>query len=40
MKQMGYLSDPPKPGQIFEPTFIEKVHPDPHHYHAGGFPPA
>lgn len=32
MKQLGYLKDLPRPEEIFESTFIEKVHPDPHHY--------
>ncbi len=32
LREMGYLERPPRAGEIFERSFIEKVHPDPHHY--------
>jgi NitT/TauT family transport system substrate-binding protein len=32
MEQLGYASDLPGPEEIFEPTIIERAHPDPHHY--------
>jgi NitT/TauT family transport system substrate-binding protein len=32
MKELGYLSSVEPPEEIFEPRFIEKVHPEPHHY--------
>lgn len=32
MKRLGYVSDVGRTEEIFEPRFIEKVHPDPHHY--------
>jgi NitT/TauT family transport system substrate-binding protein len=36
MRRMGYMSGSLEPAGIFEPRFIEKVHPDPHHYHCAG----
>jgi NitT/TauT family transport system substrate-binding protein len=32
MEQLGYLGSVERPEGIFEPRFIEKVHPEPHHY--------
>ncbi len=32
LKQLGYLRDLPRPGEIFESAFVERVHPEPHHY--------
>jgi NitT/TauT family transport system substrate-binding protein len=32
MKEMGYLSSVERLEGIFEPRFIERVHPEPHHY--------
>ena len=32
MKKLGYLSSEEPPEEIFEPRFVEKVHPEPHHY--------
>ncbi|MGW8323035.1 MAG: ABC transporter substrate-binding protein [Thermodesulfobacteriota bacterium] len=33
MKQLGYVSESPRLEEIFASSFIEKVHPDAHHYH-------
>jgi NitT/TauT family transport system substrate-binding protein len=32
MRQLGYVGDARAAEEIFEPRFIKKVHPDPHHY--------
>jgi NitT/TauT family transport system substrate-binding protein len=34
MRQLGYGSDLPQTEEVFESAFIERVHPDPHHYRA------
>jgi NitT/TauT family transport system substrate-binding protein len=39
MRRMGYVSDFPRPEEIFDSTLIERVHPEHHHYDVGGVPP-
>lgn len=32
MKELGYAGDLPQPEEVFQATFIDRVHPEPHHY--------